>query len=159
MDIIKSVNTIHREKEIESMKNKSIKRFMAAAICGVALMGQVVTMQAATTTFTLTVNDDGVNEDNISKRTEKNGGNGMENRYYVTPTSFEGVGYMGVTSIDLKTKKITSYEMVFSTTDPVNYTRYASYKQQAPGDEFYFLKARNAGSATYSTNMKGRYTP
>ncbi len=126
-------------------------------------MGQVVTMQAETTTFTLTVNDSGANEDNISKRTLKSH-SAYENKFYVTPTSFAvdrgGSGAIGVSSVELGNPINKSQEIVFSTLDPLNVTKTQTYSPVTPlPGEYYYLKARMAGGAGYMVNMKGRYTP
>ena len=67
----------------------------------ITLLSTGILAHAETKDFTLTVNNTGYQQDNLSKRILEAGGSDYENKCYVRATSFQGTGTVYVQSIKL----------------------------------------------------------
>lgn len=138
--------------------NSKKKVFICILTLCICIFGTSLVSYAATSEFTLTVTRSGSNEDNMSKRTLKAGGDRWENYFYVTSTSYAGTtGTIKVKSIKLYDTTLESEPIRFGTaklkTDKERYKRYA------PSGEYYYLKGEFVASTGNVVKMLGRYTP
>lgn len=145
------------------MFRKSVKRMtgiLAAVTLMVGSVGFTMPVHAATTDFTLTVNNTGYNQDNLSKRTVKAGGSDYENKAYVRANSFSGTGTIYVKSIKLEDTSIYTGEIALGSASSVGVLKNASYNKYAQSGKYYYLQGRFGASATgNSLTVVGRYTP
>lgn len=136
-------------------KIKSIICLMAICVC---MLGTTLVAHADTSNFTLTVTRNGTNEDNMSKRTLKDGGSSYENKFYCTSTSYAGTtGTISVKSVKLYDTDVESNSINFGTAALKSAN--ANYKSYARSGDYYYLKGRFVASTGSTVKMLGRYTP
>lgn len=137
----------------------NLKKLVCTMALAVFVIGTGVVAYAETSAFTLTVNNTGYNQDNISKRTLKAGGSAYENICYVRATGFNGTGTVYVKSVKLNDSSIRSSEIALGSASSVNVLKNATYNQYAPSGEYYFLQGRFGASTGSSITVVGNYTP
>ena len=137
------------------------KKLLALGLCMITLLSTGILAHAETKDFTLTVNNTGYQQDNLSKRTLKAGGSAYENKCYVRATSFHGTGTVYVQSIKLNDTGIHSKEEIaLGSASSVNVRKDKEYNKYAPSGEYYYLQGRFGASASGDTlKVVGRYTP
>jgi hypothetical protein len=145
------------------MFGKSVKKItgiLAAATLMVGSFGFTMPVHAATTDFTLTVNNTGYNQDNLSKRTKKDGGTAYENKAYVRANSFSGIGTIYVKSVKLEDTSIYTGEIALRSANSVGVLKSATYNKYAQSGKYYYLQGKFGASSTgNSLTVVGRYTP
>lgn len=139
---------------------KKLTGILAATTLMVGSLGFAMPVHAATSEFTLTVNNTGYNQDNLSKRTVKAGGTNYENKAYVRANSFSGTGTIYVKSVKLEDTSIHTDEIALGSSSSVGELRKSSYNKYAQSGKYYYLQGRFGASATgNSLTVVGRYTP
>lgn len=140
--------------------NTRVKKIICCALVVVCLVGTGVITNAETSSFTLTITRSGRDNDILSKRTVKSGGDRYENKCYVTLKSFTGKGLVRVKSIQLKWEAICSYYITFTNKSKINGTKKGSYFDPAHENMYYYLKGvYGTGSPSATLKLTGRYTP
>ena len=66
-----------------------MRKKIIGMLIGIMALTSSLSVYADTITFDVTVNKNQINEDNYSRKVYKSGGAAYENRFYVTPTSFQ----------------------------------------------------------------------
>lgn len=150
-----------RLEDCSMIKTLKLKKIFLTGLClcMISVFSMGLYARADSTDFTLTVNRVGINEDNISKRVKKSGGDAYENIWYVRATGITGKGSIYVQSMHLDKADIHSLrEIEISSSDALNKQLTEKYNKNAPENEYYFLKGR-MGKGLLSVNVVGRYTP
>ena len=136
----------------------NVKRIVGvfALVLMLCCMGTTM-VHAETSNFTLTVTRTGYGEDDISKKTNKAGGDAYENCFYAKPTYFNRKGRIMLQSVKKEDKSVCSD---WVTASEANVRVYAYYRKKAAANCYYYMQgAYSSSSNNYSLTVAGKYTP
>ena len=148
------------------MKVSMVKKMAALTFCGVLCLANVVPAFATTSQYNIITSrnsNEAKYDDNVSLRTQKDGGSKYESKYYVSPTWFNtksaAAGKISLRSYrESYFKNVISHEVLISLSSKGK-TKSAGYTYKVPAREFYRLAGRYySGSVSY-IQSKGKYTP
>ncbi|RDU23439.1 hypothetical protein [Anaerosacchariphilus polymeriproducens] len=139
------------------IKRKIIKKMILGVLLLTCLVGLGVTAQTQYFTVRLTYN--GKNEDRLSKKTLKAGGDKFEYVFYATPISFNVDGCIYAKSVSYSYPHIHTDQVVLSSRE-LHKKQFSAYYIKPHEREYYYLEAKYIQSLSLrAITAKGRYTP
>lgn len=139
------------------IKRKKVKKAILGILLLTCLIGVGVTAQ--TQYFTVRLTYTGENEDRLSKKTMKEGGNKFEYVFYATPIWFNIDGFIYAKSISYSYPYIHTEQVVLSARE-LHKKQHAAYYIRPHEREYYYLEAKYIQSMSQKDlTVKGRYTP
>lgn len=135
-----------------SKKMKVITVMLAILVCSIAVCN---VSKAETINFNVTVNQNTMNKDPMSRKAKKADG---ETNFYVTPTYFSCTASVKVRSVHASNiKECSSWAYVYS--DNVNVTTVNPYNRSVKTGDYYYMQSFYGSGKSSEVNMRGRYTP
>lgn len=135
-----------------SKKVKMIGVICAILLCFITI-GNVA--RAETINFDVTVNQNKLNKDPMSRKASKADG---EKNFYVRPTYFSCAAAVKVRSVLHEDyNKYSSWAYVYS--DNTNVVTVNPYNRDVYKGKMYYMQSDYASGLASEVNMKGRYTP
>lgn len=136
------------------MNKKTIRSIFFAMILCIVGCGYV--SKAETISFNVTVNQNVMNKDPLSRKAKKADG---ETNFYVSPKSFSADGTVLVKSVYRNNAAISSPNYEFSSMDVGKSARKYAYLCSVYVDSYYYMQTNYKSGYSKELKVTGKYTP